>query len=83
MRRVTIGTTNVVTPMFASTEVVALFPAGVAGQTGLGDFFGAFVLEGTHLGGVTLFNMRLARTVTGFATGNVVLPTSNFGELRV
>lgn len=79
----TVSTANIVSPVLTTTEVIALFPSSVTGQACLGDCLRTLVLKRNNLGRVTLFNMRLAGTVTGFATGNVVLPTSNFGELRV
>ena len=79
----TIGATNVVAPVFATTEVVPLLSSRVTGQAGFGDFFGALVLEGAHLCRITFFNVRLAWTVTGLAASYMVLPTPHLRELRV
>src|ERR1044072_6261495 len=45
----TVRATHVVAPVFAAAEVVVLFPAGVAGEAGLGGLLGRLVLEGSDL----------------------------------
>ena len=81
MWRVAITAPDVVAPVFAAAEVVVLFFAGVAGKTGLSNFFGRFVLEGDDLGGIALGNVGLARPVTGLTTRHLSLPTAYFGKL--
>ena len=79
----TIGATDVVAPVLATAEVIALFFARVARKTSLGSLLRRFILERNDLGRIAFGNMVLAGTVTGFATGYLVFPTANFGKLSV
>ena len=45
VRRMTVSTTDVVAPVFASPEIVTFFLAGVACKTRFRNFFGRLVLE--------------------------------------
>ncbi len=81
VRRVTIGAANIVAPVFAATEVVPLFLAGMAGKTSLSRFFRRFILERNDLGGVAFGDVVLSGTMTGFASGDLALPTANLGKL--
>ncbi len=49
MRTVAIGTSDIVTPVFAAAEVVVAFFACVASETGLGDLFGILAGERNDL----------------------------------
>ena len=73
----TIGTTDIVAPVFATAKVVVFLSSRVAPQTSFGNLLGRFVLEGNDLGRISFFNVRFARAVTRFAAGNFVLPTTN------
>ena len=79
----TVGATNVITPVLATTKVIALFFAGVTGETRLRDFFRRLVLKRNDLGGIAFGNVILARTVTSLATRYLIFPTGNIGELRM
>src|SRR6185503_19492590 len=82
--RVTIGATDVVSPMLAATEVIPLFLAGVAGKTSLGDFFRVLIRKRNDLGFVSAaIHVRLAWTVTRFAAGDFVFPAANRRQRRV
>ena len=78
-----VSATDVVAPVFTAAKVVVFFFAGVAGQTGFGDLFGRFVLEGDDLLWVAFFTVGLAWTMTSLATRHLVFPTADFDELRV
>jgi len=69
--------------MLTTPEVVVFLPAGMAGQTGLRDFFRRFVLERNHLGGVAFFYVGLAWSMTTLTTGCFPFPTLDFCDLSV
>ena len=75
MRGVAVSATDIVAPVLAAPEVVVLFAARVAGQTGLRDLFRAFVLEGDDLFRITLFSVRFAWTMTRLAARHLLFPT--------
>ena len=83
MWRMTIGATDIVAPVFASTEVVMLFLARVTSQTDLGYLLGRHRLERHDFSRIAFLNMRLAWSMTRLTTGNLVLPTAHADELRV
>ena len=83
MRRVTIGTANIIPPVFATTKVVPLFLARMAAKTGLSRFFRRFVLERNDLCRIAFCYVVLTRTMTRFAAGDLALPTANLGQLGV
>jgi hypothetical protein len=73
----TVCATDVVAPMLAAPEVIVLFPAGMAVQTGFRDFFRGLVLEGDYLSQVTAaLNVILAWAMAGFAPSDFVLPAA-------
>jgi hypothetical protein len=45
----TVGTTDIVTPVFAAAEVVMFLFPGVASQAGFGNLLGRLVLERNDL----------------------------------
>ena len=49
----TIGTADVVAPMFTTAKVVVLLSSRMAGQTSFGNLLGRFVLERNDLCGIT------------------------------
>lgn len=83
MRRVTIGTANIVAPVLAATEIVVFFFTRVARETGLGNFFGRFILERNNLRRIGFFNVGLAWPVTRFAASYLAFPTADRGQLGV
>jgi hypothetical protein len=83
MRRMTIGAADIVAPVFAAPEIIVLFPARMAGETGFRNFFRRFVFEGDDLGGVSLFSVGFAGTVTRLAASYFPFPRLNPGKLRV
>jgi len=83
VRRVTIGTANIVAPVFSATEIVVLFSTGMAGKTRLRNFFRSLVLERDDLRRVAFFCVSLAWPMTRFASGYLVFPASDFGESGV
>src|SRR4030095_1188080 len=83
VRRVTQCAADVVAPVFTTPEVVAFFSTSMTGQTSFRYLLGILVLERNDLGWITFFKVRLARTMTGFATGYFLLPTGNCCELGV
>ena len=74
---VTIGTTDVVAPMFPAPEIVVLFSSGMAGQTSFGNLLRRLVLERDDLFGIAFFSVSLAGTMTRFATCHLPFPTAN------
>ena len=84
MGRVTIDAANVVAPVLAAAEVVALFLAGVTRKTSLGDLFRSLTSEGDDLRLVAAaVDVRFARTVTRFAAGRFVFPATQLRQRRV
>ena len=83
MARVAIGTTDVVAPVFATTEVVVLFPARVATKTRLRSLFRRFLLERDDLRRIAFFDVGFAWPMTRLATSHLVFPTGDLRELRV
>ena len=83
MRRVTIGTANIVAPVLATTEVVSLFLARMAAKTSFSGFFRCLVLERNNLGGIAFRDVVLTRTMTRLATGDLALPAADRGKLGV
>ena len=79
--RVAVSAADVVAPMLTTTEVVVLFFAGVTPQTGLSGFLRRLVLKGDDLGGVALFSMGLARSVTGFTACDLCVPALYFRKV--
>ena len=79
----TFGTADIVTPMFASTEVVMFFTTSMTAETSFGNLFLRFVLKGNDFGRVGFFNVRPARAMTRFAAGDLVVPTFDLCKLRV
>ena len=73
----TITTTDIVSPVFPTAEVIVLFLSGVAGKTSLSNLFGRFVLKRNDLGGIAFFGVCFAGPVTGFAASRFFLPTTN------
>ena len=80
MRRMTVGTTDVVPPVFTSSKVVVFFFSCVAGQAGFGYFLCGFRLEGDHFGGITFFNVGLTRSMTRLTACNFLFPATDLGE---
>ena len=79
----TIRAAHVVAPVFAAPKVVAFFFAGMAGQTGFGNFLRRLVLERDDLGWVTFLDVGLARAMTRFAPGYFSFPTAYLREIGV
>jgi hypothetical protein len=50
VRRVAIGATDIIAPMFAAPEIVVFLFAGMARKAGLRNLFRGFILEGANLG---------------------------------
>ena len=78
-----IRTTNVVTPVFATAEVVVLLSARVTGQTRLRDFLGRLVFEGNDLLRIAFLNMGLAWTMTRLTARYLLFPATDLRKLRV
>ena len=72
----TISAGDIVSPVLTSAEVVVFFLSRVTGQAGLRNLLRAQRLEGDHLLGIALFDVRLTRTMTGFAASNLFLPAA-------
>ncbi len=77
----TVGTADIVAPMLTTSEIVVFFFAGVAGETGLGSFFGRFTFEGNDLSRIAFLNMGLAWSMARFAAGCLSFPTAGGGQL--
>ena len=77
----TVGTTNVVAPMFTAPEIVVLFSSSMARQTSFGNLLGRLVLEGDDLLGIAFFSVGFAGTMTRFATRHLPFPTTDCGKL--
>lgn len=73
----TIGTTNVVAPVFAAAEIVVLFPSRVTTETSLRDLFRRLVLERNNFLGIAFFRMSFARSVTRLAARDLVFPATD------
>jgi len=81
---VTIDAADVVAPVFTATEVVVLFPAGVAGETSLRSILRVLGLKREDdFFRIAFFRVRLAWSMTRFAPGNAYLPTSESRQPRV
>ena len=83
MRRMTIGATDVVAPVFTTAEVVAFLFAGMTRKTSLGNLFRRLILETDNLCRIAFFRVCLAWSMTSFASGYFVTPTTDLGEFRV
>ena len=81
MWRVTVGTADIVAPVFPTSEIVVFFFAGMAGETGLGSFFGRFIFEGNDLGRISCLNMGLAWSMARLAASYLSFPTAGRGKL--
>jgi hypothetical protein len=80
---VTIGASDIVPPVFPTTEVIALLLARVAAKTRFGGFFRRLVFERNDFCGIAFGDVVLARTVTRLTTGDLAFPTANPGQLGV
>jgi len=78
-----IHTTNVVAPVFATTEVVVFLSAGMAAQTCFGNLFRGFVFERNDLAGIAFFSVSLAWSMARLATSHFVFPATDPCELRM
>ena len=84
VRRVAVGASDVVAPVFATSKIVAFLFARMACQTSVGGFLRRFVFKRNDLRDVTAaFDVRLARSVTRFASGHLVFPVANLCQFRV
>jgi len=82
MSRVAVIAANIIPPVLATAVVVVVLPPGVAGETTLGNLFGALILEGVNLRFVAAsFDVRFARSVAGFTTLHFALPVGLAGNL--
>ena len=78
MRRMAIGTANVVSPVFSTTEIVVLFLAAVTCETRFRNSLCGLVLKRMDLRLVaTTVDVILPRSVTRFATNNFSIPTGH------
>jgi hypothetical protein len=78
-----IHTTYVIPPVFSAAEVVVLLSTGMTAEAGLGDFFRWLSLKGNDFGWIAFLCVRLARTVTRFATCHLSFPTTDVRELSM
>ena len=83
VRRMAIGTADIVAPVLAAAEVIVFLAARVARQTRLGGLFRRFVLEGNDLRRIAFLDVGFAWTMTRLATGHFFFPTADFDEFRV
>jgi hypothetical protein len=84
VRRVAVGATDIIAPVFATAKVIAFLFPRVACQTSIGGFFWRLVFERNDLRDVTAtFDVRLAGAVTRFASGHLVFPIGDLREFRV
>lgn len=72
----TIRAADVVAPVFATTEVVVFFLSRMTAEAGLRGFFRRFRFERNNLLRVALFEVSLAWSMTGFATGYSSFPAT-------
>ena len=79
----TLSATNIVAPVLATTEVVVLLLARVAGKTGLGSFFGRLVLERNDLRRIAFLYVGLAWPMARFAASYLSFPTADRGKFGV
>jgi len=80
---VAVGTTDVVTPVFAAPKVVMFLFPGMASQTCLGYFLRRLVLERDDLLWIAFSQVFFARSMTRLAPGNLVFPASQTTEAGV
>src|SRR4029078_3384056 len=78
-----VSTANVVPTVFTTSQVVALFPAGVTGQTRLRDLLRRFVLKPNDLCRVAFLVVKLAGTMTSLTSCNLILPAGDAREVCV
>lgn len=71
-----VSAADVIPPMFATSEVVMFFLAGMTGQASFGNLLGRFVLEGDYLRRISFRNVRQAGTVTRLTPGDLAFPAS-------
>lgn len=83
VRRMTIGTANIVAPVLAASEIVVFFSTRVAGETGLGSFLRRFIFERNHLRRIAFFDVDPAWPVARFATSYLAFPTADRGKFGV
>src|SRR5436190_21335456 len=78
----TVGTADIVTPMLSAAKIVVTFLARMARQTRFRDHFRILSFERNDLGRIgRIFEVRLTRPVTGFASLGLSFPTRQLGQL--
>ena len=70
----TVSAAYVVSPMFATTKVVTFFSSRMTRKARFGNLFRRLVLEGNYLFRVAFFHVGLSRSMTSFATSDLVFP---------
>ena len=73
----TVGTTNIIAPVFSATEIVTFLSSGMTSQTTLGYFFRRLVLKPDDLFRITFLCVSFARAMTRFATSYLPFPTTD------
>ena len=79
----TICATDVVAPVFATTEVIVLFSSRMTRQAGFRDLLCGLVFEGDDLRRIAFLDVRLAWSMTCFTSGYLVFPTAQIAKLRM
>ena len=79
----TIGASDVVAPVFSSSEVVSFLFACVASKARLRDFLRRFILERYDFCRVSFLDMSFSWPMTCLTSCDFVFPTIDFGETGV
>jgi len=80
---VTIGTTNIVPPVFTASKIVSFFLTSMTDEAGLRNLFGALILEGDDLFWIAFLQVSFTWTMTGFTASHLSIPTTQLCKLSV
>ena len=79
----TIGASDVVAPVFSSSEVISFLFACMASKARFRDFLRRFILERYDFCRVSFLNVSFSWPMTCLTSCNFVFPTIDFGETGV